>query len=353
MTSGVMRDFGERRLIAELLGKRYGDVDNFGDDAARLPQPPDGATLVATTDPCPPPMSAQLGVSDLYYYGWLLATINLSDLAAAGAEPLGLLTSFVLRADTPVADFERLLDGVDDCAQAVGTRVVGGNLKEGKDIDLSGTAVGACAGREPLSRRGAAVGDVIVVIGDLGTFWAGVLAVKAGRLADPIDPLLRNVFRPQAKVVVMSALAREGLLTAAIDNSDGLYPSLAQLAAANGVGCRLEHERFVFTNDVLEVAGDFDLDPVRLALGWGDWQVVTTAKPDLVERIRKLGGEHGVPVHELGVIVPGTDVLLELDGEAGLLLALDSERFAAQSWFTVGLAAYIAELTKAPLLRSR
>jgi len=51
--------------------------------------------LVATTDPCPEPLVFSLGYTDLYYQGWLLATINFSDLAAAGAEPLGLLVSYL------------------------------------------------------------------------------------------------------------------------------------------------------------------------------------------------------------------------------------------------------------------
>ena len=115
MSRPTLGDLGERRIIAELLAPRYAHGGGrFGDDCASLSLTdiPHGH-LVMTTDPCPPPMAAQLGFNDPYYRGWLLATINLSDLAAAGAEPLGLLTSLQLPASTTIADFERLLDGID------------------------------------------------------------------------------------------------------------------------------------------------------------------------------------------------------------------------------------------------
>jgi thiamine-monophosphate kinase len=152
MDDQSLGDLGERRIIAELLAPRYGSsAPPYGDDCARL-SPPAGESgrIMATTDPCPPPMALALGFTDEYYRGWLLATINLSDLAAAGAEPLGLLTSLQLPTDTRVAEFLRLLDGIDDCCTQAKTSVVGGNLKESKMIDVSATAIGWCSGN-PLS----------------------------------------------------------------------------------------------------------------------------------------------------------------------------------------------------------
>src|SRR5690348_5822441 len=110
----VLSDLGERRIVEEILRPRYDRGQGFGDDCAILDwpgAPPAGAQLVASTDPAPRPVAATLGFSDPYYEGWLLATANLSDLAAAGAHPLGLMTSLTLPAATTVHDFTRLLDG--------------------------------------------------------------------------------------------------------------------------------------------------------------------------------------------------------------------------------------------------
>ena len=115
-------DLGERRIIDEILRPRYGtNMDTYGDDCISIPARSVDETIVATTDPCPVPMASILGFADYYYWGWLLSTINLSDLAAAGAEPLGILTSLILPSDFPVSKFMRLLDGIDACCLAGGT----------------------------------------------------------------------------------------------------------------------------------------------------------------------------------------------------------------------------------------
>jgi thiamine-monophosphate kinase len=349
----TLGSLGERRIVQELLGRRYAGVRQFGDDAAMLPLVPEEGlgSLVATTDPCPPPMAAALGATDLYFTGWLLATINLSDLAAVGAKPLGLLTSLVLPATMPVADFERLLDGVDECSSKCGTSVVGGNLKEGPVVDVSATAIGICADREPISRSGGAPGDAIVVIGDLGSFWAGVLGVRKDYLdlATP-SPLLNNVLTPVPKVRVMNDLADRSLVRAAIDNSDGLYPSLMQLATASDASVRVDASQLEFDPAVAEMAARLDVAPIRLALGWGDWQVIIACDAASLAEVRACAETHGVGATHIGDLTEGTGVRLVVDGAEGSMLALESERFAADSWFSSGLDGYITEMLEGPLV---
>lgn len=349
-----LRDFGERRLVREVLGRRYGQVAGFGDDAATLVALTEDTTgtLVVTTDPCPPPMAAALGATDLYFAGWLLGTLNLSDLASAGAEPLGLVTSLILPADTKVADFERLLDGVDDCCAAVGTRVVGGNLKESKAIDFTATAVGLCRSGPPLTRRGGRVGDAVVVLGDLGAFWAGSLGVRKGLLGIHDDsPLLKNVLTPLPKNTLMVDVFRRGLLTASIDNSDGIYPSLAQLAAASHVRVQLRSDWFVYRDSVLGMARALDVEPVRLALGWGDWQIIASCPQDDFEALKSVAMTHGVDCCQIGTLEDGDGVYIDHQGMSGPLMALDSERFTRESWFTAGLEAYVQALLEAPIVQ--
>ena len=184
MPDGTLRDLGERRIVEEILRSRYAqNALNYGDDCALLPIGLDGKYVTMTTDPCPHPVADLLGFADYYYWGWLLATINLSDLAAAGAQPIGLLTSFTLPPAMLISDFTRMLDGVDECCSTVGARVVGGNLREGPQIALSGSAVGICD-TLPMSRAGIQAGDHLVIIGDLGNFWGRVFhAYQRNRFA--------------------------------------------------------------------------------------------------------------------------------------------------------------------------
>ena len=350
-------ELGERRIIEEILRPRYGSrgLPEFGDDCALVGHGDGmkGGTVVATTDPCPEPVASILGYKDLYYWGWLLAIINLSDLAAAGARPLGLLTSLILTNDTTVDQLESLLDGIDKCCHECGTSVIGGNLKEGPKLALSGTAIGVCEEGICMSRTGCREGDLIVVIGDLGLFWAGVLAVKHQlSLHDGMEKtLLRNILTPKPKVHIGRELGSRRLLTACLDNSDGLFPSLAQLANANHVQMSLEMDDILFPAEVVHVSTMLDVDPVRLALGWGDWQLVGCLDSSRENELKDLGARNGIPVHIIGKVVAGHGVTFEHKGRRGEMAPIDSQRFTTDSWFTTGLEAYIDLLINGPLWR--
>jgi thiamine-monophosphate kinase len=295
-----------------------------------------------TTDPCPHPVADLVGFSDYYYWGWLLGAINLSDLAAAGAQPIGLLTSLTLPASMPIRDFTRLLDGVDECCSSVGACVVGGNLREGSQVALSGTAVGTCD-TQPMSRTGAEIGDSLVVIGDLGSFWAGYFLVTRGISLGLSyhDILLKNLLTPSPKVTIGVELRRADVLHACLDNSDGLYPSLVALVTANGLGVRLDFSDVEFSDPISIVAAEVGVDPVRFALGWGDWQLIGAVPAHKLDLLAQICSSHGLGLFKIGVF-HDDDRLIKLvhDGRAGLLMPLDSQRFTAESWFETGVETY-------------
>lgn len=350
-------DLGERKIIEEILRPRYASegIPRFGDDCAFVIYADlvAGGTVVAQTDPCPETIASFLGYTDLYYAGWLLAAINLSDLAASGARPLGFLSSLVLPNDTTVEEFLRLLDGIDECCSQCGTRVIGGNLKEGPKMELTGTAIGVCDRRMAMSRRGCTEGDLVVVIGDLGLFWAGVLAVRSGLPLDNAEKnlLLRNVLTPMPKIHIGQELARRGVLSACIDNSDGLYASLIQLANTNGVQIHVTTDDIQFQAEVLRVSSSLGVDPVRLALGWGDWQLVGCLHPSREKELKEVGEQYGVPVNIVGRVSAGQAVFFHHKGRVAEMAPIDSERFTIRSWFTAGLESYIDMLISGPLWR--
>jgi thiamine-monophosphate kinase len=342
-------DLGERRIVRELLAPRYSHAEStFGDDCAVVAG--GGGALVVTTDPCPPPMAAHLGFDDLYYHGWLAATINLSDLGAAGATPAGLVTSLQLPADLEVERFEQLLRGFDDCSQRQGAPVVGGNLKEAGRVDVTATAFGWCD-TPPLTRRGAKPGDRIVAFGEFGLFWAAVLAVERGLIPrDPGEAMLRTVLTPALSLACSAELRQRHLLSAAIDCSDGLWPSMSELGAASGVCVVAELNSWTYSDGVADLAAQLGLDPARLALGWGDWQLVATCHESDLTALEHVARKHGVAFRLLGRCVAGAGVRGETEDRTGELMPLDSQRFTRDSWFTAGLEGYLEQLTSAPLL---
>lgn len=350
-------DLGERKIIEEILRPRYASegVPRFGDDCAFVVNSDliAGGTVVAQTDPCPEPMASFLGYTDLYYTGWLLAAINLSDLAASGARPLGFLSSLVLPNHTTVEQLLRLLDGIDECCSRCGTRVIGGNLKEGSKIELTGSAIGVCDGKMSMSRSGCKDGDLAVVIGDLGLFWAGVLAVRSGLALDNTEKsvLLRNVLTPMPKIHIGQEIARRGVLSACLDNSDGLYASLVQLADINRVQIHVTMDDIQFQAEVLRISSLLGVDPIRLAIGWGDWQLVGCLDPSREKELKEIGEHYSVPVNIVGRVSTGRGVILHHKGKVAEMAPIDSERFTIRSWFTAGLESYIDLLVNGPLWR--
>jgi thiamine-monophosphate kinase len=343
-------DLGERRILREILEQRYAGTPGMGDDCALLTLR-EAVNLVVTTDPCPPPVAGRLGYTSLYYHGWLLATINLSDLAATGARPVGMLTSLILPPETEIEEFTALLDGLDEALATADCHIIGGNIKEDKAINLSGTALGVAD--RPILRSGARSGDDIFIIGEPGRFWAAVLAFDASGVGSVPRELIEAVIKPRAKVSEGLVCGRVGV-TSMIDSSDGLYPSLTEIATKSGVGLDLTLDDLPLGDSVRSTAERLGIDPVRLVLGWGDWVLVGTVEHEsfdhLVREIRAVGGS----VLRIGRVTAKNKgvILAHYGGKSGSIMNLDSERFAADSWFTSGLEGYIRKLTGDPVISS-
>lgn len=354
MASLSLGDLGERRVIAELLGRRYGQtVSSFGDDSAVLSYSPSKQDhLVITTDPCPEPAAHIAGFPDEYYRGWLLATINLSDIAAAGAEPLALVTSLVLPSQMRISEFDRLLDGVDECCRLSGTRVIGGNLKEGSKIEVSATAIGVCRHGRPLSRKGTRPGDALVIVGHVGGFWAAFAAIRRG-LSPPAE-WAASFFEP---LLTPPALLREGQVirslgfaTACMDNSDGLFPALETLRIINGCGFNVDFSQYPWNEYLLWTSSKLRVDPVRFALGWGDWNLVVTVPKEQFPLLSEALGAQGLgPAVQIGSATDSSSIDISHNGIRGRMKPIDSQRFAPDSWFTSGIAGYESMLLEGPL----
>lgn len=347
-----MIDYGERRLISEILENRYGPSnDRFGDDVA-IAASFDSDVVVVTTDPAPEPVAWTLGLGDFYDWGWLLSAINLSDLAAAGAEALCLLTSLTLPANTDVSQFLRLLDGIDDCARKRGAKVIGGNLKESNPQRIEATAVGVSRGSAPLSRRGARPGDLLVAFGPTGRFWSFVFAKRLGlRLTSETWDLLEDaVRRPNPQMALGLALRTTGLAHSCTDASDGIYGSMISLTVEQGLGITVEPGSHDYLPEVRRVAELLETDPLRLALGFGNLELVASIAAADFESARTLSSDYSVHMTVLGTVGVHTGVWLRTDRGDKRMNNFDNERFTVDSQFTTGLDSFAHRLRSQPIL---
>ncbi|MEU5262818.1 thiamine-phosphate kinase [Amycolatopsis sp. NPDC021455] len=344
-TELCLGDLGERGIQERVLRPRYGGTEGFGDDSALLGAVSAGSELVATTDSCPTPLVNLLREPDLYHAGWLLATINLSDLAAAGAVPLGLVVNYTLPKVTTVREFERLLDGVDDCCAAHGTKVAGGDIRDGAATQLTATAIGRCAPGSRLRRTGARAGDSLLLVGSPGYLWAAaLLETGEATLPEPVrEEVWQRACRPTAQLKAGQVLAAHGLARAAMDVSDGLFATVRTLCEANGLGAAVTGE-FALDGPPASVAAQSGLKPFALAQTWGDWGLVVAVQAEDVKLVTKTLRAEGVAAQQIGTFTPDG----ELTAGTGPWRGIAQERFSATSWHGGELTTLITDVLGGP-----
>jgi thiamine-monophosphate kinase len=208
-----LSQLGELGLLAELERRRL--AQRIENDAAEI------GGLVVTQDALVEGVHFRLDWISWRDLGWRAAAVNLSDLAASGAEPAGLIVSLGAPGTTRVDDVLDLYEGIAE----TGVAVVGGDTTAAPAVVLSVTALGR-SDRLP-GRSGAGVGDLLVVTGPLGAAGA---AFREGRFVRP--PLRLDEGRRLARVA-----------TAMLDISDGLARDAAHIARRSGVRCVIELDR--------------------------------------------------------------------------------------------------------------
>jgi thiamine-monophosphate kinase len=208
-----LEELGEFGLLGEL--EERGLVSGIAGDAAQV------GGLVVTQDALVDGVHFRADLLSRRELGYRAAAVNLSDLAACGAEPLALIVSLGLSRDVPVEDVVELYEGLNE----PGVPVRGGDTTRSEELFLSVTALGR-SGRVP-GRSGARPGDLVVVTGPLGGAGA---AFREGRLARP--PLRLAEGRRLAAVA-----------TAMLDISDGIAPDAGHVAKRSACRVVIELER--------------------------------------------------------------------------------------------------------------
>ncbi len=245
----------------------------------------------------------------------------LSDLAAMGAEAGEAYVYLGLPEEVDEDESLRLLDGMAALARETGTTLAGGDLTRAPALTLAVTVVGhADAAEQLVSRAGARAGEALVLTGELGGAAAGLLLLENPGLAaelpaETADRLQRRQLRPQPRLRAGRALAEAGA-TAMIDLSDGLGADAGHLAAASGVGLRIEAGALPLAAGVAEVALAAGRDPLELAASGGeDYELLAAVSAEsLDEAVGALGDATGAALTPVGEVVAGEGVEIRLPG---------------------------------------
>ncbi len=291
-----MRDLGEFGLIERIArlagGVRSRDVAlGIGDDAAVLRLAP-AEELVVTTDAAVAGVHFRFDQETPRTAGRRAAVACLSDLAAMGARPLGLLLALALPPSRSATSTLGLVRGVVYEARRAGAPLVGGNVTRSRDVSLTLTALGAVRRGRALRRDRGRAGDRLFVTGALGR---SALERARGRV--------RAVGVP--RIAAGRRLAGLAGVGACIDLSDGLAADLLQLCRASRLAARLEVARLPLPAGFAAACARVALDPLPAALAGGeDYELLFSTRPrgpSAAALTRRLG----VRVTEIGRLEAG------------------------------------------------
>lgn len=301
---------GERRFIADLLAPLATTpaARRLADDAA-VWSPPLGRDLVLTHDvlacgihylPGDPP-------SDI---AWKLLAVNLSDLAAMGATPAGVLLGLGLSAAEDEGWRTAFTDGLRRALDRWSAALWGGDTVTGLDRAVLGlTAIGWVLPGYAVSRSGALPGDSLWVSGTIGDAGLG-LAIASGKAA-PDKRLLARFRRPEPRLALGRSLA--GVATAMMDVSDGLLIDADRLAVASSVAVTVDLAALPLSEAARARTGDGDAGLLALATAGDDYELLFTARDDAA--VLAAADAAQTPVTRIGRIVAGSGlVALGTDG---------------------------------------
>jgi len=208
--------------------------------------------------------------------GWKLVAVNLSDLAAKGAEPLAALMSVTLTGDG--AWEKGFLAGVAAACETYGLPLVGGDtiaLPAGTPRVLGLTAIGRGGVKVP-ARSGGRPGDRLWLVGTLGDAAAGLAVLRADRHAEGV--LVEAYRRPVPLLAAGCALAPHA--HAMMDVSDGLLLDLARLCSASDCGATLDLESLPLTRAFIAERGQHRAARLFAATGGDDYALLAACAPD-------------------------------------------------------------------------
>jgi thiamine-monophosphate kinase len=243
---------------------------------------------------------------------WKLVAVNLSDLGAKGARPLGALLGYSLAGE---GEWDAaFVEGLDTALAAFEIPLLGGDtvaVGRGDARVLALTAIGEAPGRAP-SRSDAVAGDQLWVTGTIGDAAAGLRALR-GEL--PRDEALVESYRtPRTRVEIGPDLAR--LVNAMMDVSDGLLIDSARMAAASGLAIEVELGALPLSTAFVRSVGGSRAARLDAATGGDDYELLFTASPDRSVDLLRLADRSGIPFTRIGKVRIGAGLSVTDAGEA-------------------------------------
>lgn len=233
-------------------------------------------------------------------------SVNVSDLAAKGAEPAFYMLGLSLPNEGDTENWlEQFVQGLGKAQDLYGITLLGGDsTSTSGPLTISITAIGYVPAGKMIRRSGAEVGDAVFVTGQLGEAAFALQAILGNIAASDVS--LDAYYNPSAQHLVGQKL--RGIASAAADISDGLLADVGHIAKASGVGVHIELGKLPHSDAVKRF---IEADPRLVQLiyaGGDDYEIVFTAPLDLLEEVNAISAQYEVKITQIGKIVEGTGV---------------------------------------------
>ncbi|RMF20457.1 MAG: thiamine-phosphate kinase [Cyanobacteria bacterium J083] len=319
------QDLGEQGLLK--LIQNFCPQDIVGDDAAVVTFPPE-ANLVATTDILIDRVHFSNQTTSPFDVGYRGATANLSDIAAMGANPIGITVALAVPPHTCVTWIEQLYQGLSACLGKYNTPILGGDIARSQVKVMSITALGQVKPQRVIKRKNAQIGDAIVTTGLHGVSRAGLellLSPEKGKnLSEEQKARLISAHqRPEPRLDVLPILAAilgDNWRVGGMDSSDGLADAVSQICQSSGVGARI-YQKDLPVPPGLPLICPQDLVWDWILYGGEDFELILTLPPaqakilvNVLDKDAKIIGE---VTAESKILLIGEDKVEELTLKSG------------------------------------
>jgi thiamine-monophosphate kinase len=318
---------GEEAIIRLLAPLAEGYPGAFGlvDDCALLTPEP-GTELVLKTDPVAEgvhflPDDAPEDVA------WKALAVNVSDLAAKGAKPIGYLMALSFPEAPTSSWMTRFADGLRAAQQRFGCHLIGGDTdRRPGPLSITITVIGSVPQGRMVRRGSTKPGDALFVSGTLGDSVLGLALRKKADLAkawglspDEEAHLHRRYLRPEPRLALTNGL--RGHASAAMDISDGLAKDLGRMCGASGCAARVRFPDLPLSAAAAKaIAADPKLE-ARIVAGGDDYEILASVPAREAPAFLRAADQAGVPVTQIGKTLAGTGVVVE--SAAGQPITLD------------------------------
>jgi thiamine-monophosphate kinase len=333
-------DLGEKKLIKRLLerSQEFPFKSFFFDELSFKSRSDDAALLsfgenylVATSDLLiqsahfPADMSPR-------QIGKKIVTVNVSDLAAMGAETLGIIVALALPLDLSVSDFDEIIEGILEACTQYNMALIGGDTNESRELTLSGFCLGIVAKEKVMLKSGALPGDLVAVTGPLGLAAAGfeILFDDELKLKDINSEFkgraLKHALEPKAPLEEGVLLSNTGAVTSATDITDGLLSEIGELmqASLENIGITIYEENIPIPPEIFEIARELNKNPLEMALSYGeDFELLITIEQDKIHQVKDK-----IRLHEIGYVTSSGQIqMIDKEGKTNILTPKGYEHF--------------------------